>query len=197
MKNLNVFRKVNETEKKIIGSSLHAISSQLARFFDIHALHLYIKIIKSSQKFQYPKLFFLSNELIQFLKRFPKKKEISSCGTYIGFIKKGELKISLEGIEYFYINHPSFFSAHQFLIITAEGEKSFLYGNNIRLKMIQTRSSSSKRGDFMLVLNQAKELLGIAVMNKDYCPDLMNQLNKEETMAITLQDKGYYLREPQ
>jgi ribosome biogenesis protein Nip4 len=195
MGNLNRFRRLNQTEKGTILRSLKNISVKLSQFFEENFNNLYIQFLKPNENYQYPKVYFLPNMLISTLKKIKKNSIIKSGGLYLGFIKKGELMISIEAIEYYLSTHSELFSDLQKINLTAEGEKSFLYGNNIQKDMIIDFSSSFLEQRFILVLNTLNELIGIALV-KENLPSL-EKLNSDEIVAINLQDKGYYLRKTQ
>ncbi len=195
MVNLNRFRLLNETEKGIIFKSVKNISAHLYQFFHENYHNLYILISKTKENFQYPKVYFIPNELIVIIRKIKEQSIIKSGGLYLGFIKKGELKISIEAIEYYLSNYPEFFSNLQKINLTGEGEKSFLYGNNIQRDMIIDFSSSFLEQTFIIVLNTLNELIGIALVKKNL--PLLEKLNPDDIVAVNLQDKGYYLRKAQ
>ena len=101
--------------------------------------------------------------------------------------------LSLEGAEFLYENE--IFSEFQQLILNKKGEKSFLYGNNISKKMIDKIPQKLKNKDFLLVLNDLNEIIGISQSQCDR--QIIHTLNSEDIVAINLSDKGYYLRKKQ
>lgn len=195
MGNLKRFRLINETEKGIIFTSVKNISVKLYQFLRENYNNLYILISKPKENFQYPKVYFVPNKLIATIRKIIEHCIVKSGGLYLGFIKKGQLRISIEAIEYYLSNHPQVFSDLQKINLTAEGEKSFLYGNNIQRDMILNISPTLLKQRFLIVLNSLNELIGIALL-KGNLPSL-EKLNPDDIVAINLQDKGYYLRKAQ
>jgi len=195
MGNLKRFRRLNETEKGIIFTSVKNISVKLYQFLRENYNNLYILISKPKENFQYPKVYFVPNKLIATIRKIIEHCIVKSGGLYLGFIKKGQLRISIEAIEYYLSNHPQVFSDLQKINLTAEGEKSFLYGNNIQRDMILNISPTLLKQRFLIVLNSLNELIGIALL-KGNLPSL-EKLNPDDIVAINLQDKGYYLRKAQ
>ena len=125
--------------------------------------------------------------------RINNKIIVHSVGIFFGFIKKSIFFLSLEGAEFLYEN--KIFSESQQLILNKKGEKSFLYGNNISKKMVDKIPKNLKNRDFLLVLNDVNEILGIGRSQCDH--QIIQTLNSEDTIAINLSDKGYYLRKNQ
>ena len=61
--------------------------------------------------------------------------------------------------------------------------------------MISQISIKLKTKDFLLIFNQKNELIAIAISKVDY--DVYQKLNSNDLVALTLTDKGYYLRQKQ
>ncbi|MFX1569490.1 MAG: PUA domain-containing protein [Promethearchaeota archaeon] len=187
------FRKINEIENKIISESLAKISPQILKSLKQSKKELYIVIIESKFKTNYPKIFLVSDDFLKNIDLNGYKDKIYSINLYFGFIKKSSFYLSLEGAEFLYkqgnlsdLNH---------IYLNEKGEKSVLYGNNILKKMVVNTSSNLKKGDFLLVFNEADEILAIAQSKVDILT--LKHCKSNEIIAINLSDKGIYLREKQ
>ena len=191
MTEIKDFRLINEIEKKIIIDSLSSFSTKLSNITSIIEYSFYISLNPSKK--EYPRVFLISKEIQEVINKFNLKSKVTSAGLYCGFIKKGKFYISLEGTEYFY-NSGAFSNGNQ-IIVNEKGEKSILYGNNILKEMVLQIPNTLKKNDFLLVMNQNKELIAISTAR---CDNLtFNELKPKELIAMNLVDKGHYLRDKQ
>jgi ribosome biogenesis protein Nip4 len=195
MANLNTFRAVNDVEKKILFSSIENISVDLSHFLQENPNKIYVLIVSSREKFEYPKVYFVPKRLINVIRKISINSVIRAGGVYLGFIKRGKFNISLEAIEYFFSRNALFFSNLQKLKLTTEGEKAFLYGNDIRKNMVLDLSPYLIKHSFLLVFNSIDEFLGIALLRENL--GSIEYIKPSEIIALHLQDKGYYLRKEQ
>jgi ribosome biogenesis protein Nip4 len=193
MKDSASFRVINNTEKTIIRNSVSKISSDVLSFLDSQVDFLYISFNQKSNNNPYPKIFLLNQEHKSLVKQIEIKDIIIEAGLYIGFIKMGNFHISLEFLEYLYKNHkvPDL---KQFWA-NIGGEKSILYGNNIRKEMVNKIPENLKRNDYVIIINQLNEI--IAFCKSKVNKDEINDLKPKEVIAINLFDKGKYLRRKQ
>jgi ribosome biogenesis protein Nip4 len=193
MKDSASFRVINNTEKTIIRNSVSKISSDVLSFLDSLGDFLYISFNQKSNGNAYPTIFFLNQEHKNLVKKIEIKDIIFEAGLYIGFIKKGNFHISLEFLEYLHKNHkvPDL----RQIWANIGGEKSILYGNNIRKEMIDKIPEDLKRKDHVTIFNQLNEIIafGRSKVNRDE----INDLKPKEVIAINLIDKGKYLRRKQ
>ncbi len=187
------FRQINEIEKDLISKSLSHISPKIFQNLMGSKKKLYISIIESNLKTQYPKIYLLSQDFHKKIDQFEFKNKIYSTGLYFGFIKKGNFYFSLEGAEFLY--KQGILSDLKFLYLNKKGEKSVLYGNNILKNMVMKKSSNLQKGDFLLIFNNLNEILSIAQSTVD--SKVLKNLNPKDIIAINLRDKGIYLREHQ
>lgn len=187
------FRQINEIEKEIISKSLSKISPKIMQILIRSKKKLYISLIESNLKTNFPSIYLLSNDFLKGLDLIEVKTKIYSVGLYFGFIKKGNFYISLEGAEFLY--KQGTLSDLKRLHLNNKGEKSVLYGNNILKKTVIKTPSNLQKGDFLLICNKLNEILAIAqskVNNKN-----LQNLKPNEVIAFNLSDKGMYLREKQ
>ncbi|MHA2037781.1 MAG: hypothetical protein ACW98X_15205 [Promethearchaeota archaeon] len=169
------------------------MASKFFHTFNDLGFFLYISFIEKKVKNNYPAIFLITNEQKKYLNFINSKNIIHSVGLYFGFIKKSTFFLSLEGAEFLYEN--KFFSESHHLILNKNGEKSFLYGNNISKKMVENVSKTLKHMDFLLVLNNRNEIIGISQSKYDH--QIIPSLNPNDIIAINLSDKGNYLRKNQ
>ncbi len=187
------FRQINEIEKEIISKSLSKISPKIMQILIRSKKKLYISLIESNLKTNYPTIYLISNESLNRLDLIEFKTKIYSAGLYFGFIKKGDFYFSLEGAEFLY--KQGIFSEFKRLHLNIKGEKSVLYGNNILKNMVIKTPSNLQKGDFLLIFNNMNEILAIAQSKVDSI--VIQHLKPNDIIAFTLNDKGIYLREKQ
>jgi len=186
------FRKINEFEKKIIINSISNISSRLPQVIEKIKNNLYISIESLNLRNKFPNIYFIPNHQIKILRILDNDK-IISAGLYFGFIKEGNFFLSLEGVEFlFKTNRVSDLIK---IKVNEKGEKSILYGNNILKNMVVEISEDTKKKDILGVFNKFDEIIAIAQSKCDH--QKFQKLNAKDTIAITLNDKGYYLRKNQ
>ncbi len=187
------FRRINNYERNIIANSLSQISLKFISLLDEKFYDLYIllnpPIIKGNQLPIY--LIKPTHEdLKELIQLTP---YISSIGLYFGFIKKGFFFLSLEGAEFLYRN--KYILEKNQIIVNIQGEKSVLYGNNILKEMVSNFSMELKINDLVVVLNELKEIIAIAIIKVD--GNEFYNLESDDIIALNLIDKGYYLRKKQ
>jgi ribosome biogenesis protein Nip4 len=188
-----MFRYLNQIEKKIIKNSLLTNSSNLVSNFTELENNLCINIKKRTMPNIFPKIYLLSDELKNLLKKLTDTESISLGGLYFGFIKRGKFYLSLEGAEFLY--KKGLISDLKQLYVNKRGEKSVLYGNNILKHMLIKKSYDFGEKDFMLVFNEKNEIIAISRATVE--SDQVQNLRAEDLIAINLSDKGIYLREKQ
>jgi len=187
------FRQINEIEKEVISKSLSNISPNYLQILKRSKKKLYISIIESNLKTEYPTIYLVSDEFLKIINLSAFENKIYSAGLYVGFIKKGKFYLSLEGAEFLY--SQGILSDLKRIDLNEEGEKSVLYGNNILKNMVVKAPSNLQKGDFLLIFNNLNEILAIAqskVSNK-----VLQNLKPNDIIATNLCDKGIYLRKKQ
>ena len=192
MSDIVSFRQINEIEKEIIITSLSNISSEFSRIIENFKSFLYISITRAISKNKFPNIFLISKDQDKLLHSLNNNK-IISAGLYLGFIKKGNFYLSLEGAEFLY--KQGIFSNFKRLYINEKGEKSILYGNNILKNMVIKTPSNLQIQDYLLVFNELDEIIAIAQSKVENVN--LQQLKSNDVVAINLSDKGLYLRKKQ
>ncbi|KKM78182.1 hypothetical protein LCGC14_1362560 [marine sediment metagenome] len=193
MNDTRIFRNINNIEMKIIATSFYNLSTKFSSSLDNLKRFLYISIDKSPTKENYPSIYFITNEQKKIINKSSIGNKIYAAGLYFGFIKKGKFYLSIEGAEYLY--RQEYFSDFQLLQVNELGEKSILYGNNILKKMVVKTPENLKEKDFLLIFNDRKEIIAIALSHVN-SGDIL-KLKPKDTIAINLSDKGLYLRKKQ
>ena len=193
MNEFKMFRYLNQIEKEIIKNSFTTISSNLVSNFGDFEKNLYVFIKKQTKYNNFPKIYLLSVQLKKLLENVCIHGNISLAGLYFGFIKRGEFYLSIEGADVLY--KRGLISDIIKLYVNKRGEKSILYGNNILKNMLITKSYNFKEKDIALVFNEDEEIIAISRIIVE--GNQVQMLKPEDFIAITLSDKGIYLREKQ
>jgi len=193
MNETRIFRRINTIETKFIINSIKTISTELLPIFDSLKELLYILINKSTTKNDYPSIYLITDKLQKILNNINFLNRIYDAGLYFGFIKRGEFYFSIEGVEYLYKN--GIFTNFKLLHLNGNGEKSFLYGNNILKKMVRKSPNNLKKEDFLLILNNFDEIIGLGISRVNN--EILSNLKPSDVFAINIEDKGQYLRRRQ
>ena len=187
------FRKVNKNEYAIITNSVLKISTKILSVLKKIDYKIYIVLVNKTSKNNYPSIYLIPNNLTKDLVNFQQEINVNSAGLYLGFIKKGEFYLSLEGAEF--LCKKGILSAIKFLYVNKKGEKSILYGNNILKNMILKIPSNIQKEDYLLIFNELNEILALAQSKVE--SNNIKHLNPEDLVAFNLSDKGIYLRKKQ
>ena len=193
MNNEIIFRNINNIETDLIATSFNIISTKLSPVLDKLKSLLYISINKSTTEKNYPSIHLITNEQKKIIDENNIINRIYTAGLYFGFIKMGIFYFSIEGVEYLYKN--GIFTNFKLLYLNENGEKSFLYGNNILKKMVRKSPDNLKEKDFLLVLNKIDEIVGLGISRTNN--DAISNLKSNDVFAINISDKGQYLRKSQ
>jgi ribosome biogenesis protein Nip4 len=193
MRKLNVFRIVNEFEKSIILKTLGEICQNSDIFRKNFKDKLYISFDRTSYRDQNPSIYIISTKHQKLIEQLDKNTQITSGGLYFGFFKKESFRLSLEGAE-FLVNSERLIE-DQILIIDANGEKSVLYGNDIKKGNVINIPANLRKDDLLVIMNEQNEFCAIAqsLINKQ----VFTRINPRDNIALNLIDKGYYLRKTQ
>ena len=193
MSEWNDFRNLNEFEKSIILNSLDKICQNSDIFIKNYQERLYISFDRTSSRGVNPSIYLVSPAHPKFIEKFDKDIQITSIGLYFGFFNKESFRLSLEGAE-FLLNRKLLIQDH-ILVIDTDGEKSVLYGNDIKKGNAIDIPGHLRKDDLLVINNEKNEICAIAqsLINKQ---DLAS-LNPGEIIALNLVDKGYYLRKTQ
>jgi len=187
------FRKVNKNEYAIITNSVLKISTKILSVLKKIDYKIYIVLVNKTSKNNYPSIYLIPNNLTKDLVNFQQEINVNSAGLYLGFIKKGEFYLSLEGAEF--LLKSGCFSKNQKLFVNKSGEKSILYGNRISKSMIAKIPNDLQKNAFLLVFNLDNELIALAKSQVNYLT--YQNLIHNDLVALNLVDKGYYLRKKQ
>jgi len=193
MIDIKKFRKVNKNENAIITNSVLKISTKILSVLKKINYKIYINLVNKTSKNNYPSIFLIPNNLVKDLVNFQHVTNVNSAGLYMGFIKKGEFYLSLEGAEF--LLTLNCFSKNQELYVNRSGEKSILYGNKISKSMIKKIPTGLQKNAILLVFNLENELIALAKSQVNYLA--YQHLNHNDLVALNLVDKGYYLRKKQ
>jgi len=185
-----IFRNINNIEIDLIATSFNIISAKLYPVLDKIKSFLYILISKSTNEKRYPSLYLITNEQRKIIDKSNIINWIYTAGLYFGFIKKGVFYFSIEGVEH--LLKSGIFTDFKRLWINERGEKSFLYGNNILKKMVIKSPNNLKEKDFLIILNQFDELIGLGISRTD--TEKIIHLKPNGIFSLNLSDKGQYLR---
>ncbi|MBY9007795.1 MAG: hypothetical protein KGD63_13720 [Candidatus Lokiarchaeota archaeon] len=185
---LTDFRLLNNIERKIIKKTFLKISKELISFLDINLDYLYILIDKNNKLKPFPEIYYYHNLSKYIIEQF--KSNIYYAGIYFGFIKRGDFYLSLECIEF--IDNKKLVPKKIKIKVNEKAEKSILYGNNIKKKMISSLSDHIEKDNYIIIYNKFNELiaLGYLIINTNEIKDLQD--NRD--IALNLIDKGYFLR---
>ncbi|MHA1292844.1 MAG: hypothetical protein ACTSQJ_09280 [Promethearchaeota archaeon] len=188
MNSSNEFRPVNDIEYKLITKSISNLSKEVLHIFQKLGFKLFkLKTMSKS------KIFLVPPNILLILNDLKNINKIIYAGVYFGFLKGGGFFLSLEGAEFLHNLNP--FSEDKIIIVNFQGEKSILYGNKITKEMIKKVSLSLEKGQFLLIFNQDKQLISIALSQVNY--STFKKLDNKALIALNLKDKGYYLRKKQ
>jgi len=195
MKNSNIIREINDIERGMILKSLLEFAKNMSRFLEENDLLMLISIGMDVylEENEYPSIFLVKRELNEFYEKKLKGKKLAKValiGIYFGFIKKGTFHISLEGAEL--LLKKGFCDPNKIVEIDEISEKIALYGNNLLKKNLNSISEGLHQGDLVLLTNKNEELVSITRLRIDSNDFKTSNSNKE--IAISLVDKGYYLR---
>jgi len=193
MNDLKNFRIINNKENRIIEDSLIKYSFKLPSALKELEFQFFILLDDLSLNSKFPSIYLVPTTLINTLNIIDPDIKTISSGIYFGFIKKNNFYLSLEGAEF--LHTKNCFSKCHYVEVNKQGEKSILYGNNIKKELIIEISNKLNKKDFLLVLNQSKELIAIALSQVNY--KTFQNLNPKDVIALNLVDKGYYLRKKQ
>ncbi len=193
MRDLVEFRLVNEFEIKIIESSLSILNPKLHDFITQKSKNLYISANKSYPPEVYLSIFLVSDDLNLVLKQFSHLDDLAAVGLFLGFIKKSQFYLSLEGADFFMQNN--LIPNNRLLVANENAEKAILYGNNILKEMVLKYPKSIQKDNILIAVNELNELLAIIITKIDL--DQIPNLEPKDLIAQNLVDKGKYLREKQ
>jgi len=190
---LEIFRKLNKNEKKIVKDSLYHISNNIWKYFLEEKYEIYIKISESRQNKNTLELFLIPQQLELEINKIKKLAAIKFSGIPLGFIKNKRLFLSLEAAELFFNLHK--IDSRNILILNENGEKSVLYGNPIKKGMILDISFEIRVNWIVFLVNKNQEFLGLGLLKVNY--EKYKKLKNKDNIALNLVDKGFYLRRDQ
>ena len=191
MNDATSFRQINNIELQIIITSFIKISAKFLAILDNLKTKLYTSIKHSTNRTNYLSIYLITDEQQNLLNEINIRNKIYATGVFFGLIKRGVFLLSIEGAEFLYVSN--IFPDFKKLILNENGEKSTLYGNNILKKMVVYSPIDLKKTDFLLLLNENDEILGLGFSQTNN-EQILN-LKPSDLIALNLSDKGYYLRQ--
>lgn len=186
-------REVNQFEKKMLLQGMETISKSLKNYIQEKQDQLLILLPKRDSSLQYPQIFYVSKKLANEMKKLQGKTKIKEVGIYMGFIKRGEFHLSIEGAEFF--NKKQLLTEYDKLYVKEQGAKAILYGNNITKEMVESFPKQLAKNQIYFIFNPFKELIAVGLSLLDQ--KKVGKVKDKEEIVINLIDKGYYLREKQ
>ena len=193
MRDLEQFRLANQFELNIIDSLISKLNPKLHDFLIQNFNKIYVNLTDLSSKGNYPSIFLISDELQTSINHLKYSRDLVAAGLYLGFLKKSEFYLSLEGAEYFY--HYDLIPKNRLIVINNKGEKAILYGNNITKEMVIQFPDDIQIGNISVIVNELNELLAISIAKVD--STMLPNLELRDVIAQNIVDKGIYLREKQ
>ena len=191
-------------------------------FKTIHE-NLYSKLLEKNRYFLYQNLgkgkqvFLVSMEIHNLVSSLRKAAPIKHCGINLGFFqskrdRKGyneRFYLSFEGGRFLYSliqnKFPKIFQEIQIIKLNTDGERSFLYGQDISLDRITSETEDLVKRRLIFVLNRKNQYIGLALLkvkligNKDYSQKTryIEEYSRSGNFMLSilnLADAGYYLR---
>ena len=193
MNGLQNFRLINHKENSMIKDSLLKYSPNFPSVLEELNYHLFILLNDFSSNNDFPLIYLVPSTLINTLSSFNSDINIISSGIYFGFIKKNKFYLSIEGAEF--LHTKKCFSKRFYVKVDSLGEKSILYGNNVKNEQIIEISKELTKNDLLIVTNQSNELIALAQLKANY--KNFQNLKPKDIIALNLVDKGSYLRKKQ
>ncbi|KKM72482.1 hypothetical protein LCGC14_1420110 [marine sediment metagenome] len=191
MNDATSFRQINNIELQIIITSFIKISAKFLAILDNLKSKLYTSIKHSTNRTNYLSIYLITDEQQNLLNEINIRNKIYATGVFFGLIKRGVFLLSIEGAEFLYVSN--IFPDFKKLILNENGEKSTLYGNNILKKMVLYSPIDLKKKDFLLVLNEFHEIIGLGLSQTNN--EQILDSKPSDLIALNLSDKGYYLRQ--
>ncbi|MHA1849556.1 MAG: hypothetical protein ACTSXU_18070 [Promethearchaeota archaeon] len=112
-------------------------------------------------------------------------------GLFLGISKDGQFNVSIEGASEIVRSGSC---SRNYVVLSESGEKSFLYGNDVKKKDVKglPRKGITHDRGICLILNANKDCLGVGKLQVD---DSHLKDPDEDTIVLrNLVDKGLYLR---
>ena len=107
-------------------------------------------------------------------------------GKHLGTMSKDRFRLSLQVL-------PELVKlTTRVLIVAQKAAESFTYGRSILKESVVSIGEDLKRGQRVLVLNEAKECLGIAALSIDSVK--FNRLSRDKLVGKNLVDIGWFIR---
>ncbi len=182
------FRNLNIIEIEFLKNTFLTISEKLVSFLDKNSEDLYVSIYEDKKIKPFPEIYYSPYILKDLINKF--KLSVWSVGIYFGFIKRGEFYPSLEVFEFF--DKKNLIPNEIKFQVNQKAEKSILYGNDIKKKMINSYLGHIEKNNFIIIYNKLDELIAIGYLNQKN--NEINSLQENEIIALNLIDKGYFLR---
>jgi ribosome biogenesis protein Nip4 len=112
--------------------------------------------------------------------------DIQFIGKELGSIDKGKFRLSLHVLD------EIIEATESFIIVSRQGAEAFTYGRSIIKESVLQLNKSLVRGQRVIVLNENRECLGIAVLSVD--ASKLTRLAADRLVAKNLVDIGWFIR---
>ena len=112
--------------------------------------------------------------------------DVHFIGKELGSIEKGRFRLSL------HILDEMVEVTESFIIVSRQGAEAFTYGRSLIKESVLQLNKSLVRGQRVIVLNENRECLGIAVLSVD--ASKLGRLATDKLVAKNLVDIGWFIR---
>jgi ribosome biogenesis protein Nip4 len=112
--------------------------------------------------------------------------DIQFIGKELGSISKGRIRLSLQILDELKE------LTEKTILVSRHAAEAFTYGRSILKESVLELNPELKRGQRVLVLNESRECLGIAMLSID--GNRLKRLGKEKLVAKNLVDIGWFIR---
>ena len=111
---------------------------------------------------------------------------VQFIGKELGSIVKGRFRLSLQILD------EMVEITESLIIVSQQGAEAFTYGRSIIRESVLELNQTLVRGQRVLVLNQNRECVGIAVLSVDAAK--LHRLGADKLVAKNLVDVGWFIR---
>ncbi|MBD3406014.1 MAG: hypothetical protein GF411_07820 [Candidatus Lokiarchaeota archaeon] len=143
------------------------------------------RIPVSIEKKKYLSVYLIPEDWIEILDKI-NTFEIQSMGLWLGEYDGSDFRISLIAAQKIALDTAAY------LIVSSHAAEAFTYGNSILRESVVELPENLSRNQRVLVLNEEKECLGIAILSVD--ANKLDRLGSDKLVAKNLVDIGWYIR---
>jgi ribosome biogenesis protein Nip4 len=109
-----------------------------------------------------------------------------SLGTWIGDLSSGRFTFAISILDRLVD------LTKNLIVVSRKGAEALTYGRSILKHSVVETGKDLKRGQYVLVMNENRECLGLAVLSVD--TDKLRRLSPKELVAKNVMDVGWYIR---